>query len=306
MKTKSLYIPFLLMILLILAGCSGGGGSGTGTAGYGTITMDIADAKPFIEGGEPDELWIVIEEVLVHKSGDGWISMDLIDEPVKINLLAFSNGLKTQLVPPMQITRGHITQIRLVISEAYMVFYGNPDETIEIDVPSGKLRTDKACDWYPDDGGYLRITIHFDLSQSIVQTGVDEYKLKPVFHLFDDDLLDAATICAYIDNISFPDSPDDKLLATVLYDPGPAADDEIPYTKVLITEDTEEDLTYFCIYWIVPLVSTDSGSYILRVSQVSDSNFSDEILVSKSDVGPGHVSDINTDIDPMLVPLPPE
>ena len=124
MKTKAVYMPFLLMILLILAGCGGGGDSGTGTAGYGTITMDITDAKPFIEGGQPDELWLVIEEVLIHQSGGGWISLDLPAYPFEINLLAFYDGMKARLVPPSPIPVGDITQFRMVISRAYMNFQG--------------------------------------------------------------------------------------------------------------------------------------------------------------------------------------
>jgi hypothetical protein len=274
------------MLVLILAGCSGGGGSGTGTVGYGTITMDITDAKPFIDPGpQPDELNLVIEEVLVHQTGGGWISLMMPENPFEINLLAFYDGMKTQLVPPSPIPAGDITQIRMVISSAYMVFYNDPGadviEPIDLDVPSGKLRTDKKCGLWMGEGDALRITIHFDLSQSVVKSG-DVYKLKPVIHLFDNNLDSAYTICGNITTESFLDPPE-QVVATVNY-VGPDTDGEIPYTKVWITKDEEDEFrTYFCVYWLVPLPSDDE-SYVVRLNRIGDSELSFEEPLTKSDL----------------------
>jgi hypothetical protein len=51
--------------------------------------MDIADARPFVAGAQPDEVWIVIEDVQVHTSGGGWATLTLPEKPFAINLLAF-------------------------------------------------------------------------------------------------------------------------------------------------------------------------------------------------------------------------
>jgi len=284
MKTKSVYTLFLIMVLSLLLGCSGGGGSGgdatTGT-GYGTISMEITDAKPFIEGPQPDELWLIIEEVLIHQSGGGWTSLDLPQYPFEINLLAFYDGLTTQLVPPSLIPEGRITQIRMVISSAYMIFPGGKTD-IDLDVPSGKLRTTNNYDYWINEDDALRIIVHFDLSQSIVQTGPDEYKLKPVLKLFNNDLVQAAKICGYIAADSFIGDPPEDLTATVIYD-GPDPEDDEIYTKVLITKEYEVDPTPFCIYWLVPLAS-DMERYIV---QISNSEGTYEETLTGSSVGPG-------------------
>jgi len=73
MNRKVIYALFLVMSLVSLGGCGGGGGSGSATTGTGTVSLDIADAKPFIDGAEqPSELWVIFDEVLVHTSGGGW------------------------------------------------------------------------------------------------------------------------------------------------------------------------------------------------------------------------------------------
>ena len=77
MNTKVIYTLFSVMSLVFLGGCGGGGDSGSST-GTGTVSLDIADAKPFIDGAEqPDELWVSFEAVRVHTSGGGWVSLDL-------------------------------------------------------------------------------------------------------------------------------------------------------------------------------------------------------------------------------------
>ncbi|MEJ2724888.1 MAG: DUF4382 domain-containing protein [Deltaproteobacteria bacterium] len=261
MKTRIAYA--LICIVVCLPGCGGDGGG----AGSGTVSMDIADAKPFIAGAEPEELWVVFEEVLVHKSGGGWASLDLPETPYAINLLAFSDGQKTKLATPTVVTTGHITQFRFMISEAYMVF---PDETIpvDLDVPSGTLKTDKQFDWWLEDGGAVYITAHFDLSRSIVETGPDQYKLKPVIHLFNNNPQEAATICGNIDNAFFGDPPG-EVLVTVIWN-GPDRDEA--YTTVTLGPDLEEPSTDFCIFWLVPLEYQESytESYTVEINSGLD------------------------------------
>jgi hypothetical protein len=274
------------MILMLVPGCGGDGGSGSDTGSdTGTVSMDIADAKPFLDGEQPDELWLVFEEVLIHKSGGGWVSLDLPQTPFEINLLAFSDGQKTELVTPTLVTTGHITQIRFVISEAYMVFYGNPDETndIDLDVPEF-LRTDKQCDWWVEDGGALDYTVHFDLSRSIVQTGPQEYKLKPVIHLFDNNPQEAVTICGNIHPDSFGDPPEDVVI-TVIWN-GTEGDET--YTKVTLAKQDETEPTPFCIFWLVPL-AVDEGYTV----QINNGSITFEESVAYPELEPGGTFELN-------------
>ena len=274
MNRKVIYALLFAMSLVVLIGCGGGGGSGSATTGTGTVSLDIADAKPFIEGAEqPDELWIVFESVSVHTSGGGWVSLDLPKTPFEINLLAFCDGLTTEFATPTRIPAGHITQIRFEISDAWMVFYGEPPDKdkvtkIGLDVPSGKLRTDKQIDWTLPNGGSMSLTVHFDLSQSIVQAA-GEYKLKPVLHLFNNDPVEAATVCGAITQESFVPDPDvvpdgfknvDVFVDFEWFESGVTKSQ--PYTHVTLSRDPDTD-TDFCIYWLVPLQSGESYSILI-------------------------------------------
>jgi hypothetical protein len=302
MRRGGICILLSAIALMLLFGCGGDGGSGSGS-GTGTVALDIADAKPFIDGAEPDELWLVFDEVLVHQSGGGWVPLVLPETPFEINLLAFSDGLTTEFATPTRVPAGHITQIRFVIERAYMVFYGEPDP-VEIDrgVPSGVLRTDKQCDWTVEPGGALHYTVHFDLSQSIVETGVGEYKLKPVIHLFDNSPDEAAEICGWIAGDSFvetpPDPPDD-VIVTVIWDPSESEGDEETYTRVWVAKDTEHENTEFCIFWLVPLLSGES--YTVQI----DNGFATvERSVQDHAFEPGEPFYLD-DGNPIDIPVPP-
>jgi hypothetical protein len=287
MKKGPICILVLAVALTLLFGCGGDGGSGSGSgSGIGTVSMDIADARPFIAGEQPDELWLVFEEVLVHKSGGGWLSLDLPETQFEINLLAFSDGRKTELVTPTLVTTGHITQIRFVISRAYMVFAGNPDPTeIDLDIPSGVLRTDKQFDWWLDNGGGVDITVHFDLSKSIVETGGGEYKLKPVIHLFNNNPQEAATICGSIDASSFVGDPPEDVIVTIIWN---GIEGDETYTVVTVTREPESSATGFCIFWLVPLAVDES--YTVQI----DNEFNTyQESVAYPELGSGEAFDLN-------------
>lgn len=294
MKKGPICILVLAVAVMLLFGCGGDGGSGSGgggsSPGTGTVSLDIADAKPFIAGEQPDELWLVFQEVRIHKSGGGWVSMDLPYTPLEINLLAFSDGQTTQLVTPTLVTTGHITQIRLVISRAYMVFYGNPQEIVEIDldVPSGFLRTDKQCDWWMEDGWALDYTVHFDLSKSIVETGGGEYKLKPVIHLFDNNPQEAARIYGNIDSGSFVGGPPEDVVITVIWN----GSESETYTKITVARGSKTEATRFCVFWLVPLALNES--YTVQIDNGVDSyEETVEHTVEYPELGPGDSFDLN-------------
>jgi hypothetical protein len=239
MKTRVICALLSAMVLMLLPGCGGDGGSGAGT---GTVSMDITDAKPLI-ADDPVEFWVTIEEVLVHSSGGGWASLPLASTPLRINLLAYY-GNSTELVPPTELETGHYTQIRIVISEAAMVFeQGGEPVPIDLEIPSGFLRTDKQFDFEVEDGEAAHITIDFDLSQSIKKTGDDEYKMKPVLHIMETE--SAATIGGEIDAGFFADGP---VTITVKRD----TEDKEPYTQVMVDKEDETEPTVFEIFWLVP------------------------------------------------------
>jgi hypothetical protein len=205
-------------------------------------------------------------------------------------LLAFSDGLKTELATPTRIPAGHVTQIRFEIRRAYMVIYGTPDEVVEIDldVPSGTLRTDKQIDWTLGDGGEMSLTIHFDLSQSIVQVG-EEYKLKPVLHVFDNNTQLAATISGSIAASLFGESPEEIIISVIRnWSAGDQTHNET-YTVVTVSREAEFTPTEFDIYWLVPL--KDGESYTIQAYKGADKVY--EEVVGYPELGPGESFDLN-------------
>lgn len=55
MKMRVMFALSFIMSLGLLMGCGGGG---SGSVPTGTVSMDIADARPFVAGAQPDEVWI--------------------------------------------------------------------------------------------------------------------------------------------------------------------------------------------------------------------------------------------------------
>lgn len=273
---------------LFMVACSGGGES----VGSGTVTMSVTDAKPLLPENVTN-LFIEFSEVWVHKPGEGWIELELIESPYSIDLLQFQNGKTTELVPPAILQAGKYTQVRIVVSKATLRFaiidelgevLGSEDRTVEI--PSGNLKTDKNFTIDLGADSAMDIIIHFDLSMSVVVSGTAEepvYKLKPVLHLFGDPL-QAATFEGELDNSSFGDS-DEK--ATIVVE----SNGEV-YTQVEVSQSTDV-LTIYSIFWIVP-----DQEYTVKIDIYQDDSIDCEYTIGDGGdfeaPGPGEVVPIGT------------
>jgi hypothetical protein len=232
---------------LFVAACGGGGGGG-GSSDSGTVAMSVTDAKPLLPENVTN-LFVEFSEVWVHKSGQGWIQLDLVESAYTIDLLQFQDGSTTELVPPTILDSGKYTQVRIAVSEATMRFdNGVTTEDRTVEIPSENLKTDKNFTIDVTDDSAMDIVIHFDLSMSVVVSGPASnptYKLKPVLHLFEDPL-QAATIEGSIDNSSFVDS------GTAIIVVKDSRGEE--YTRVEVPQSTAVDSisTEFSIFWMVP------------------------------------------------------
>ena len=246
MKVQKIFISLLIASsILTLTSCGGGGG---GSAGTGDLAIEITDAKPLLPEGVTN-LWVEIEEVLVHGQG-GWESLPLpqTPSPYTIDLMQFHGDDiddTTELVPPVMLTSGKYTQIRLVLAEdgAWIRFHDDDEQKYPVFIPSENLKTDKNIDFDVPSGGSVDLMIDFDLSQSLVVTddgsGTLSYKLKPVLHIVD--TFEAATISGIIDYTSFSTNTAN---ITVL------ANGEV-YTEVTVDKDETSDVG-FTIFWLVP------------------------------------------------------
>jgi len=252
MKTALLSALFLIFGILFSA-CGGGGGGGGGTDGTGSsgsLKLAITDAKPALPPGIVQVL-VTIDEVSVHQSGGEWTSLTLAQTPFTIDLLRYSDGNTTQLVPQTTLASGKYTQIRLGVHSAMVVTDTGAHYPVEI--PSGNLKTDKNFDFTVAGGGAVALTVDFDLSQSLVATGSHKYKLKPVLHIVS--TAEAASVTGSISAATFGTETEATIIVTQDNDnSGTLTPGDEEYTRLIVTKGTT-DPTAFTIYWLVPDLS---------------------------------------------------
>jgi hypothetical protein len=243
----------MALSILMVFGCSGGGGSGGDSTGSAPVSMSITDAKPLL----PDNvksLLVEIDEVLVHKSGGGWISLPLPESPSPfiIDLLQFYDGNITELVPPTKLEYGKYTQVRLIVSRAELIFdYETYTEERTVEIPPDHLKTNKNFTFDVDSPTAVDIVVDFDCSMSLIEdksTTPPSYKLKPVLHLVE--YFKAATIIGNIDNDSFSGDLDAIVTVYVYSDDG--SEREV-YTKLQVTKSDTEGTTEteFSVFWLL-------------------------------------------------------
>jgi hypothetical protein len=282
---------FLFSIFFLFA-CSGGGsGSSDGTA-TAPLSMSLTDAKPALPVGVTN-FNVTIEEVLVHKSGGKWRSLELTESPYTIDLLQFVNGDTTEFVPPVQLEVGKYTQVRMVISSASLIVLNEDQKSTTeytVTIPSDKLKTDKNFD-IDLDGHGVDITVDFDLSQSLVAEGKDggpPYKLKPVLHIVETsaDLILTGTI----DNTRYTiEDPPEAIVTVSAFHAIEQTWTE--YTKVIVPINTEDTTTDFNIYWLVP-----NENYLVEIDfnlSVDIDDYVEEIDPDIVDIEPGVIYSLN-------------
>lgn len=249
---KKSFLFAVLICGVFLSACGGGGG---GTSSSGSLTMAIADAKPALPTGIVQVL-VTIDEVSVHKSGGDWISLTLAQTPFTIDLLQFTNGNTTQLVPETTLTSGMYTQVRLGVQSATIVT--DTGSHIPVQIPSGNLKTDENFQFDVAGGGAVALTVDFDLSQSLVATGSGNFMLKPVLHLVT--TAEAATITGSIAAATFGAENQATIIVTQDSDnSGTITPGDEEYTRLVVAKGPSGP-TPFSIFWLVP-----DQSYIVQV-----------------------------------------
>ena len=130
--------------------------------------------------GDYEEVNLEIEGVEIHASatdnGSGWKSLDVADRV--INLLDLTNG-KDTLLGSIEIPSGQISQIRLKLGHNNTVKVDG--KVYDLNIPSGsqsglKLQVHERF----VEGVTYKILLDFDVARSIILTGSNQYKLKPV------------------------------------------------------------------------------------------------------------------------------
>lgn len=267
MKKIVALLTILHALTIMLYACGGGGGGGSTTAQSGSLSLAVTDAKPALPPGIVQVL-VTIDEVSVHQSGGDWVSLPLAQTPFTIDLLQFTDGRTTQLVPQATLTSGKYTQVRLGVQSAMIVT--DAGQQIPVEIPSGNLKTDKNFDFDVTGGGAVDLTVDFDLSQSLVVTGFSMYKLKPVLHLVR--TAQAATITGSIAAATYGAENQATLIVTQDSDnSGNLTPGDEEYTRLVVAKGSSGP-TSFSIFWLVP-----DQTYIVEVQIGGDIVYSQTV-----------------------------
>ena len=249
MKLHRLLIFITIASSFLMITACGGGGSKE----YGKVAMHITDAKPLLpeRAGNVTNLWITFTDVLVHKSGGGWIPLPLAgDSPYIIDLLQFIDGKTTEIVPSVLLEYGKYTQIRLAIEGATIRFDNDPTTDSPVVISPEHLKTDNNFFFDVNKPEAVDLIIDFDLSQSLVVTDPfkkSSYKLNPVLHIVR--AAEAATIKGEIAQGSFIVGQNAEV--TVFIPNSGVQGGYKEYTKIEVSE-SDKGPTKFSIYWLVP------------------------------------------------------
>jgi len=101
----------------------------------------------------------------------GWITV--VDEIQTVDLLQFTDVSK--VLGQKVLDSGKYTQIRLKIDSGSVTIDG---ETHDLTIPSKVLKLNRGFELEPNIE--LKLILDFNVEKSLVETGKDEYKLKPV------------------------------------------------------------------------------------------------------------------------------
>ena len=118
----------------------------------------------------------------VDLGDDGWQTL-----PVNAgiyNLLEFTNGMDT-LLSSVELPAGKVSQLRLILGSANSIVVDGASLPLPLETPSAQtsgLKFNIHADLV--EGVEYKLWIDFDAARSVVVTGSNSYKLKPVIRTF--------------------------------------------------------------------------------------------------------------------------
>jgi hypothetical protein len=180
-------------MLGFVTACSNSGDEGAGATGIVSVSLTDAPACGF------DAVNVTVSKVRIHQSDSasdgagGWTEITL-NPPRKINLLDLNDPTQPNFaldhLGEASLLAGHYTQLRLVLVPngnnpnppfANSVVLSGTTTEIALDTPSGIQSGIKLVHQFDvPPGQRVDLLLDFDACKSIVQTGNNTYKLKPV------------------------------------------------------------------------------------------------------------------------------
>ena len=187
MKFTYLALVVVVLVSVFMAGCT------TAPAGQSTLIIAVKDAPKTSDIGTITRLNLNFREVSVHRaSADqpvtetdeemdatesddsdtaGWIVV--VSQPTTVDLMRLTDV--SEVIGKKDMEAGRYSQIRLKIDSGTITVDGTEHN---LAVPSGMLKLNRGFVLQPDET--LKLTLDFNVEKSVIRTGSDQYKLKPV------------------------------------------------------------------------------------------------------------------------------
>ena len=184
MKTKHLTTLVLLLsvISIVFFGCKKDEEENppTGTADF-NVSLENSSAK---QTATYESVFIDIQNVSIHTSSDtasnsGWF--DLETNSGIYDLLDYASGNDTLIGFDSVLNVQTISQIRLLLGNNNTIVDGG--ETYDLETPSAQtsgLKIQVHAELKPNIS--YKVVLDFDSEKSIIKTGNNKYKLKPVIN----------------------------------------------------------------------------------------------------------------------------
>jgi hypothetical protein len=178
MKNLSI-VGIVFLAGAVLAGCSGGSATGT-VGGFGHLEVHLTDAP--LDMSTVANVFVTITDVIVYPGVDGMddgepMPTPLMTTPQEFDLLTLTGGL-TDLLAEGMIPAGFYQRVRLVVSDARVVFTDGSEEPLKIE----SHKVDVVIPFELEDGDDMAVLLDFDAEASVkvTETGSDKYILRPV------------------------------------------------------------------------------------------------------------------------------
>lgn len=200
---RLLLLVFLLFTNLLWS-CGGGGGSGTYTnnsGGSGTLSLSLTDAAT----DRYKAIYVTIDAIQVHLRGNesnpnNWLSVDMPESPMTVNLLELVNGVREDL-GLSDLGAGRYSQLRLIIGQTpdasiNLLSQAHPHANYVIDhsdtayplkIPSGFNTGIKLVKGFRISANQTtELILDFDADRSVVEAGSSGKRLlKPTIAVQD-------------------------------------------------------------------------------------------------------------------------
>lgn len=163
---KLLFVIFAATVLL--SGCN----KTETTGGPGMLSVKITDDPLNISSVE--SATVIISKIEIRKAGanEGDPFIELLMDPVTINIFELRNGITEELVT-LEVPQGDYDLVRLYVDEANLTLK-DPAETFNLKVPSGEQTGIKVFInpvIHVEGGISAELILDFDLSKSFVMRG---------------------------------------------------------------------------------------------------------------------------------------